>query len=317
MALIDDVYITVKAGNGGNGATVTKQIFGSKKTAPDGGNGGNGGNVYFKADRNVSDLSEFRYKKEIRGQDGIMGLRKDLDGANGKDVTLLVPFGTTITNENTKEYIELTSDLPFCVAYGGQGGMGNHDFNPSIQKFTKRVSEGAKGDEVRLHLVLNLIAEVGLVGLPNAGKSSLLKSLTNATPKIGNYPFTTLEPNLGVLDKKVVADIPGLIKGASKGKGLGISFLKHIKKTKILLHCLDSSEKDLMGIYEAVRKEFSEFDPGLLEKREIILLTKADLLDKKDLKKKIAVLSSLDRQILPVSIYDEKSLELVRKTLKV
>lgn len=316
MALVDDVHIVVKAGNGGNGATVTKQLFGSKKTAPDGGNGGNGGNIYFTADSNISDLSQFQYKKKITAQNGVNGLNKDLDGANAEHLYVKVPFGTTITDEKTGEFIELTTDKPFCVAYGGQGGMGNHDYKPELKNITPRIYEGSEGDERHLHLVLNLIADIGLVGLPNAGKSSLLKALTRAVPKIGNYPFTTLEPNLGAMGKTILADIPGLIEGASTGKGLGIQFLKHIKKTKILLHCIASDEPEILKVYQTVRDEFKTFDPSLLIKSELILLTKTDLIDEVELTKKIKKLQSTGKKVLSVSIYQPESLETLKKELE-
>lgn len=309
MALIDDVHITVKAGDGGNGGTAKKQMFGSKKTSPDGGNGGNGGNVYFKGDANISDLSEFQFKKFIKSNDGVNGLNKDLDGANGEEIIVLVPFGTTVRDEETGDWTEILTDEPFCVAYGGHGGMGNHDYKPELKRFTARVFEGEQGEERKLHLVLNLIADIGLVGLPNAGKSSILKALTKAVPKIGNYPFTTLEPNLGALGKIILADIPGLIEGASEGKGLGHQFLKHIKKTKVLLHCIDSSSENVMEIYETVRNEFGEFDKTLLEKQEIILLTKTDLVAKDVISNQIKKLEKSGKEILAVSIYDEKSLD--------
>lgn len=309
MALIDDVHITVKAGDGGNGGTAKKQMFGSKKTAPDGGNGGWGGNVYFKGDANVSDLSQFQFMKRIKAENGVNGLNKDLDGAKGEDVTVLVPFGTTVRDEDTGEWVEILSDLPFAVAHGGEGGMGNHDYKPELKKFESRKFEGEKGEDRKLHLVLNLIADIGLVGLPNAGKSSLLKALTNAVPKIGNYPFTTLEPNLGALGTIILADIPGLIEGASKGKGLGIQFLKHIKKTKVLLHCIDAAQEDVAEIYNTVRDEFGEFDKSLLEKEEVILLTKIDLVDKSVVDSKIKELKKLNKEVFAISIYDENSLE--------
>ncbi len=315
MALIDDVHIIVKAGDGGNGGTAKKQMFGSKKTAPDGGNGGRGGNIYFKGDTNISDLSQFQFKKRITAQNGVNGLNKDLDGAKGEDTTVLVPFGTTIRDEDSGEWVEILSDLPFAVAHGGEGGMGNHDYKPELQKFESRKFEGEKGEERRLHLVLNLIADVGLVGLPNAGKSSLLKALTNAVPKIGEYPFTTLEPNLGAFGKIIIADIPGLIEGASEGKGLGLTFLKHIKKTKILLHCIDANEEMVEKIYHTVRDEFGEFDRTLLDKPEIILLTKVDLLDKKNLDKKIKLLKKLKKPVYPISIYDENSLNALKDAI--
>lgn len=315
MALIDDVHIIVKAGDGGRGGTAKKQMFGSKKTAPDGGNGGRGGNIYFKGDTNISDLSQFQFKKKITAQNGVNGLNKDLDGAKGEDTTVLVPFGTTIRDEDSGEWVEILSDLPFAVAHGGEGGMGNHDYKPELQKFESRKFEGEKGEERRLHLVLNLIADVGLVGLPNAGKSSLLKALTNAVPKIGDYPFTTLEPNLGAFGKIIIADIPGLIEGASEGKGLGLTFLKHIKKTKILLHCIDANEEMVEKIYHTVRDEFGAFDKTLLDKPEIILLTKADLIDKKNLDKKIKLLKKLKKPVYPISIYDENSLNALKDAI--
>lgn len=315
MALIDDVHIEVMAGNGGNGGTAKKQMFGSKKTAPDGGNGGNGGNIYFKADQNVSDLSQFMFKKKIRGVDGINGLNKDLDGRNGDDITILVPFGTTITDEKNQDYVELITDLPFRVAKGGVGGLGNHDYKPELKNFEPRPREGGIGESRKVHLVLNLIADVGLVGLPNAGKSSLLKALTNAVPKVGDYPFTTLEPNLGAFGKTILADIPGLIEGASDGKGLGIQFLKHIKKTKVLLHCIDSTDENVLTTYKTVRNEFGEFDTSLLEKKEIILLTKTDLATPEQIAKKKEILLSTGKEIIPVSIYNKKSLEILGSTL--
>lgn len=312
MSLVDDVVITVKAGDGGNGGTATKKLYASKKTVPDGGNGGNGGNIYFKGSSNVSDLSEFRFKKKIVAKNGVSGLNKDLDGAKGEDTTVLVPFGTTITDVDSSEYVEILTDKPFCVAYGGRGGIGNHDYKINIGKLKSPKREGEKGEERRLHLVLNLIADVGLVGLPNAGKSSLLKALTNAAPKIGNYPFTTIEPNLGAMGKIILADIPGLIEGASEGKGLGTQFLKHIKKTKVLLHCIDSSEENILHAYQLVRDEFKSFDPQLLEKKEIILLTKKDLIDKKRLSWQEKLLKQTKREIFFVSIYDEKSLSTLK-----
>lgn len=308
MSLVDDVKITVKAGNGGNGASAKKQVFGSKKTVPDGGNGGNGGSVYFKGSSNVADLSEFQYKKTIKAENGVSGQHKDLDGANGNDIYVLVPFGTTVQDEETGEWTEILTEEPFCVAYGGHGGMGNHDYQPDLKKMTPRKAEGEKGEERKLHLVLNLIADVGLVGLPNAGKSSLLKKITKATPKVGNYPFTTLEPNLGALDNIIIADIPGLIAGASTGKGLGLTFLKHIKKTKVLFHCISSDEKDVLNSYETVRKEFEEFDKSLLEKKEIIVLTKKDLVNEKVLKKSKELFEKKGLNVIEVSIYDEISI---------
>lgn len=316
MAIVDDVKITVKAGDGGNGGTSKKQMFGSKKTAPDGGNGGFGGNIYFKGTSNLSDLSEFMFKKRIVAPDGVKGLNKDLDGAKGDDVTVLVPFGTTITDLDTTEWVEILTEEPFAVAHGGEGGMGNHDYKPELSNFKTRIYEGEKGEERSLHLVLNLIADVGLVGLPNAGKSSLLKALTNATPKVGSYPFTTLEPNLGAMGKTILADIPGLIEGASDGKGLGIQFLKHIQKTKVLLHCIDSTDAQIIKTYTTVREEFGNYNDSLLSKNEIILLTKTDLTTPEELAKQAKKFAKLHKKVLTVSIFDDESIQVLKDTLQ-
>ncbi len=315
MSLVDDVYITVVAGNGGHGATATKQLFGTKKTTPDGGNGGNGGNIYFIGDNNVSDLSEFKFKKKIKAPDGINGGNKDLDGANAPHIYVKVPFGTLITDIKTGNYVEILTDLPFCVAYGGHGGMGNHDYKPDLKKMTYRYQEGEKGDTRELHLVLNLIADVGLVGYPNAGKSSLLKALTNAVPKIGDYAFTTLEPNLGAMGKTIIADIPGLIEGASEGRGLGIQFLKHIKKTKILLHCISTENEDVVSAYEAVRSEFKKYDASLLTKKEIVLLTKTDLADNEEIEKQIEKLKKVNSEVVKISIYNEADIQKLKEKI--
>ncbi len=313
MALIDDIIIKVKAGRGGNGGRSHKVYYGSTKTHPDGGNGGRGGNVFFEGTTNLNDLSEFRFKKEIKAGDGEKGMNKDLDGKYGEDVTVLVPLGTTIIDMDTQETVEiLEENLPIKIARGGRGGIGNHDQKIVPGRITRTTIEGRPGEQKELHLILNLIADVGLVGLPNAGKSSLLTSLTKATPKIGNYPFTTLEPNLGTMDENkkrvVIADIPGLVEGASMGKGLGIQFLKHIQKTKVLLHMIDITTPDLMNTYQTIRKEFEDYDPSLLSKKEIILLTKIDLTDKDYIEKAIKKLEKTKKEILTVSIYDEKSL---------
>jgi GTP-binding protein len=316
MPLIDDVHIKVKAGNGGNGAKSIKQLYGSAKTVADGGNGGRGGNIYFEGTTNLSDLSEFRFKKEIKAQNGRNGMNKDLDGRKGENTIVLVPFGTKIIDEDSQESLEvLKKGERLIVAYGGQGGRGNHDYKIDLEHFKEREDVGEKGEERSLHLILNLIADIGLIGLPNAGKSSLLSSLTNATPKVGSYPFTTLEPNLGVMKGIVLADIPGLISGASKGKGLGMNFLKHIEKTKILLHCLDISDKDILNNYRTVRKELEEYSDKLLNKKEIVLLTKMDLIDEDFLKKQKKIISKYNKYILSVSIYDEKSLERLKKEI--
>ncbi|RJQ24764.1 Obg family GTPase CgtA [Candidatus Parcubacteria bacterium] len=329
MALVDDVKITIKAGNGGQGGKAFLSIPGSPKVYADGGDGGRGGNIYFQASNNVSDLSQFRFQKVIKGQDGEKGMNKNCTGKNGKDIFVLVPPGTKILDENTKEVFEiLDKKPPVLTARGGRAGEGSHNYKPDINNFQLQHEEGGKGEEKKLHLVLKLIADIGLIGFPNAGKSSLLEKLTNANPKIGDYAFTTLEPNLGAMPvrhvlqgnsgggKIIIADIPGLIEGASKGIGLGIQFLKHIEKTKILVHCIDSQEENPIKSYETVREEFREYSKSLLEKEEIILLTKIDLISEEKLKTQIKLLRKFKKKIMAISIYNEKSINELRITLK-
>jgi GTP-binding protein len=317
MALIDDIKIRVKGGNGGDGAKSFHINYGSMKRTPDGGNGGSGGNVYFKSSHNLSDLNEFRFKKVIEAKNGERGAYKNLYGKRGEDVTVLVPLGTTIIDTLTNDVFEIIQDGQMVlVAHGGRKGLGNHDFKVDIKNFRPRREMGETGEEKELHLILNLIADIGFIGLPNAGKSSLLKALTNATPKIGNYPFTTLEPNLGTMDTTVLADIPGLVEGAHEGKGLGIQFLKHIQKTKMLMHCIDVTSEDVLSSYETVLSEFADYDPTLLSKKEIILLTKTDLADETLIKAQIKKLKKTKHDILTVSIYDEESLLKLRERLK-
>lgn len=317
MALIDDVKIKVKAGNGGNGAKSFLAVTGTPKTYADGGNGGRGGSVYFQASSNISDLSQFRFTKVVAAKNGQNGMKKNLFGRKGEDTLILVPPGTQLINQATDEHIEIIElDVPVLIAKGGQGGQGNHDYKPDARRYMPQNEIGGIGEEKDLHLILNLIADIGLIGLPNAGKSSLLKTLTNATPKIGNYPFTTLEPNLGTIGKIILADIPGLIEGASLGKGLGIKFLKHIEKTKILMHCIDAQDTDILKTYETVRREFEEYSLTLLEKEEIILLTKKDLVTPEKLKEQISLLQKFKRKILPLSIYDEKSINMLKELIE-
>lgn len=314
MALVDDVKIKVIAGRGGEGGNSRSATYGTNKMRPDGGNGGRGGNVYFQASNNVSDLSQFRFQKEIKAEDGDRGMNKNLDGRKGEDIVVLVPQGTKIIDEEAGEVVEIEDiTTPILVAKGGRGGTGTHDYK-SFSGVTSR-ENGQSGEEKKLHLILSIIAQVGLIGLPNAGKSSLLSSLTNATPKIGSYPFTTIEPNLGAFGKIIIADIPGLIEGASEGRGLGTTFLKHIEKTKVLFHCLDVTNDGIEKTYKTVREEFKKHNSELLEKEEIILLTKIDLTDKEQVKNQIEKLSKLKRKILSVSIYDEPSLNKLKEII--
>jgi GTPase len=314
--LVDEATITIKAGKGGDGAATFRRTGQTPKGGPDGGNGGNGGSIYFIGTDDINALSEFRFKHEVKAEDGINGAKQNLYGRNGKDSYVKVPVGTRITDTKAKWVYEIEdTTTPFLAARGGAGGRGNNEFKSATNQAPKFAEKGTPGEQKILHLELRLIADIGLIGLPNAGKSSLLEALTNAHPKIGNYPFTTLEPNLGVMNEYVLADIPGLIEGASQGKGLGIKFLKHIEKTKLLLHCIDAATDEPLQAYETVRHEFVEFNPELLHKEELILLTKIDTVDENMLQQKIKALQKTGKPIIPVSVLDENSLDNLKKKL--
>lgn len=313
--LVDTVKITIKAGDGGRGASTFARTK-TGKGGPDGGKGGNGGSIYFLGDNNTYDLQQFRYQKVVTAKNGVNGQRSNLYGKNAPDITILVPIGTQIRDENSGSIYEITdAETPVLLAHGGLGGRGNFEFRSSTNQIPRYFERGRAGEEKELFLDLRLIAEIGLAGLPNAGKSSLLSVLTNATPAIGDYPFTTVTPNIGMLGRHPIADIPGLIEGASSGKGLGITFLKHIEKTKLLIHCVDITQEDPERTYETVRKEFREFSPDLLTKPEIVLLTKIDLVDEKIIKHYKKLFKDKGLLVLTCSIYDEKSIESLKKTL--
>lgn len=315
--MVDEVIIQVKAGNGGDGAATFLRNALTAKGGPNGGNGGNGGNVFLLGSHNISDLQTFRYKKKWSAEDGIKGAHNNLFGRNGEDLIIEVPLGSRITNIVTQETMDITKpNEKVLVAIGGKGGRGNNEFK-SAQNQTPTYKEfGEKGEEKEFKIELLLIAEIGLIGLPNAGKSSLLESLTNASPKVGAYPFTTLEPNLGVMDNIILADIPGLIEGASQGKGLGTKFLKHIKRTKFLLHCIESVNENPLETYNTVRKEFEEYGSEISEKPEIVLITKSDLVSPEKLEEIKEKLKSIKKEILHVSIYNFEELKELEKSLK-
>lgn len=314
--LVDNVTLIVKAGNGGNGAVSFLSNSHVTKGGPDGGNGGNGGNIYFQGSNNITDLREFRFKKKITADNGIPGKKKKLFGKNADHKTIYVPLGTIITDLDTKTVYEIVGMNPILVAKGGTGGRGNDAFKSATNQAPRTAEQGTLGEEKRLHIELKLIADIGLIGSPNAGKSSLLAVLTNAEPKIGDYPFTTLEPNIGMLGTHPVADIPGLIEGASKGRGLGVTFLKHIEKTKILLHCLDVTDKNIEKTYEMVRKEFREYNEMLLDKPEVILLTKIDLTDEQTIQKQKEIFEKKGKQVIMCSIYQPENIQALRQILE-
>jgi GTP-binding protein len=326
--LVDNINLIVKAGNGGDGAATFLRNGMTAKGGPDGGNGGNGGNIYFQGSTNINDLREFRYKKIVTAGNGIPGKNKKLFGKNAKHLTIYLPLGTRVTDMDSGKIIEIINTTMFILAArGGKGGRGNTEFKSATCQAPRYAEKGTLGEEKKLFLELRLIADVGLIGLPNAGKSSLLSVLTNANPKIGAYPFTTLEPNIGMLrlqpkspagsfKQYAIADIPGLIEGASKGKGLGVEFLKHIEKTKVLVHCIDSSLENVRKAYLTIRNELEQHNSLLLEKPEIVLLTKIDLANEETIKKNVKILEKKGNKVLSVSIYKPKTMNLLKKELE-
>ncbi len=311
--LTDEVDITIAAGHGGAG----KISFGVKKySGPDGGNGGRGGDVYIKVSRELTLLNQFSAKSDIVGIDGQPGDKQKKSGKNGEDIEITLPIGTVITNIETGEQTELLSTTErFLIAKGGLGGRGNFEFRSSTNTTPRHAQPGLPGEIKKLHLDLKMIADFGLIGLPNAGKSSLLNELTKANVKVADYPFTTLEANLGALDGHIIADIPGLIEGASSGKGLGIKFLKHIERVELLLHCISVESNDFERDYKIIRKELRSYNSQLLKKPEIILITKTDLIPETDLKEKIKQIKKLNSKTIKVSVYDFDSLEELKDTL--
>lgn len=290
--IIDEAKINIKAGKGGNGGVYFRHEKYVAKGGPDGGDGGDGGNVYIIASRHIDDLTEFVRQRRFEAEDGGDGMRQKMYGKKGKDLILRVPLGTQIF-ENNDLILDMTDDeQKILIAKGGNGGWGNCHFATSIKQTPQWAKDGLPGEKKKIRMELKMIADVGLVGLPNAGKSTLLSVISNARPKVADYPFTTLEPNLGAIrteDKTiVVADIPGLIEGASQGKGLGHRFLKHIERTKILLHLIDCSSEDPLKDFKMINAELKEFSTILANKKQKVVLTKKELLNEEDLKKVIS-----------------------------
>ena len=290
MKFLDQVKIYIKAGNGGNGSPSFRREKFIEFGGPDGGDGGKGGSIILKSERNLNTLIDYRFQQHHKAERGGDGAGKNRTGKNGKDLILKIPTGTQVFEEDnsTLLYDFKKENEEFIVASGGKGGLGNTKFKSSTNRAPKKFTKGTLGEEYVVWLQLKTIADIGIIGLPNAGKSSLLASITSATPKIANYRFTTLNPNLGVAmydDKEItLADIPGLIEGAHTGIGLGIKFLKHIERCKTLLHLIDITEEDLEKTYRQVKKELEKYSKELLKKKEIIVLNKTDLVDKKKIK---------------------------------
>jgi GTP-binding protein len=285
---IDQATITVKAGRGGNGVVSFRREKFIPKGGPDGGNGGNGGSIILRADRHLTTLMDFRYKRNYAAPSGDHGKGARKTGKTGEDIVVRVPTGTLVTDNETGEVLADLVDHgdEIIVARGGKGGRGNSEFATSTNQAPRKAEHGTAGEERVINLELKLIADVGLVGFPNAGKSTLISRISAAKPKIADYPFTTLLPNLGIVrfgefQSFVVADLPGLIEGAHTGKGLGIQFLRHIERTRVLVYLIDCTNNDIRAVYETLRNELQSFNPELVAKPQLVAVSKMDLADER------------------------------------
>ena len=322
MKFLDQVKIFVKAGDGGSGSPSFRREKFIEFGGPDGGDGGKGGSVILKSERNLNTLIDYRYQQHFKAERGGDGSGKNKTGKGGKNLVLKVPIGTQVFEEDNKTVIFdfKKENEEFIIANGGKGGFGNTRFKSSTNRAPKKFTKGVNGEEYWIWLQLKTIADIGIIGLPNAGKSSLLASLTSANPKIANYKFTTLNPNLGVAmydDKEItLADIPGLIEGAHTGTGLGIKFLKHIERCKTLLHLIDITEEDLVKSYKQVRNELKKYSKDLLKKEELVVFNKVDLIAKDQINKKISIFKKkVDKNVLSMSTIDKKTVSNIKSKL--
>ena len=322
MKFLDQAKIYIKAGNGGSGSASFRREKFVEYGGPDGGDGGDGGSIIFEAEINLNTLIDFRYAQHFRAENGYIGTKRKRTGAGGKDLIIKVPVGTQIYEEdnNTLIYDFTKNKEKYLVATGGNHGLGNVRFKSSTNRAPTKKTNGKVGEEFWVWLQLKVIADVGIIGMPNAGKSSLLAAITRARPKIANYPFTTIDPNLGVSyydDKEVtLADIPGLVEGAHEGTGLGDKFLRHIERCKMLLHLIDLTEDKLADNYLKVRSELSKYDKILTKKKEIIVFNKSDLVDKKEIEKKLKIFKAkIKKKYEIISVVADKNLVNLRKIL--
>jgi GTP-binding protein len=311
--LVDKINLIFKGGNGGHG----KMSFRRNQKGPDGGNGGRGGDLYVRAVNNIYLLNKYEDKMLFQAERGQPGADNQRSGHAGADLDVPLPVGSVVTNRKTGRLIcELNKvGERFLICKGGVGGIGNWELRSEENTTPMETVPAGKGTTQDVVINLKLIAHYGLIGLPNAGKSSLLNELTNANAKTANYQFTTLEPNLGDLFGKIIADIPGLIEGASEGKGLGIEFLKHIEKVKTLIHCVSAENENMQSAYNTVRAELTKFNEELIKKPEIILLTKTDTVNPEELSQKSKALKKFSDDVLEVSIHDYESIQKLKKEL--
>ncbi len=310
MAFVDEIQLYLKAGKGGDGVERWLHEKYKEFMGPCGGNGGRGGDMYLEAVRDITILENYKGEKEFRAENGEPGGYRSREGKNGEDFILKVPVGTVATNLSTDQKYSLdTEGEKVCILRGGKGGFGNEYFKSSRNTTPRETTPGKKGEQADFLIEVQLIADVGFIGFPSAGKSSLLNSLTNAQSKIGAYDFTTLEPHLGTLHGYVLADLPGLIEGASKGKGLGYKFLRHVRKTRMLVHLISVEREDVLESYHVIRKELEGFDEDLIKKDEIILLSKIDEVSEKVVQEKIAQLEKTGKVVKTISVLDDQKIK--------
>jgi len=322
MKFLDQTKIYIEAGDGGSGSASFRREKFIEFGGPDGGDGGRGGSIFFIADRNLNTLIDFRYQQHFKAEKGQDGKGKKKTGKSGQDLILKVPVGTQIFEEDNNTLIEdlIRSEQKTVAANGGKGGLGNVRFKSSTNRAPRKKTDGSKGESFWLWLQLKVIADIGIVGMPNSGKSSLLSMLTKAKPKIANYPFTTINPNLGVANYNnreiTLADIPGLIEGAHKGIGLGSKFLRHIERCKSILHLIDITNENVLESYFKIRKELSKYSNKLIKKREIIVLNKVDMISENEINKKINTFENeLKKKIYIISALKNKGLKTLKKIL--
>lgn len=312
--LVDDMTIRLTAGNGGAGRSAFTHV--KLSLGPSGGDGGHGGNIYLEGVADIGALAQLVNKNEIKAENGKEGGSSFTDGRRGADTILKVPIGTMVTHLDTGYREEIRSvGERILAAGGGRGGRGNYKFRSATNTSPRQFERGTAGDSVMYRLELRLIADVGLIGLPNAGKSSLLNELTEAKAKIANYPFTTLEPNLGSYYGTIIADIPGLVEGASGGKGLGVKFLRHIERTDTFFHLISCESDDVVRDYRTIRQELERYNPSLAEKREVVFLSKCDTVTPERLAEEVKQLKKIKVAATPFSLLEPESLEPIRKIL--
>ncbi len=313
---VDELTVNIKPGKGGDGIVAWRHEKGKEFMGPGGGNGGNGGDVYIRAVSDIGRLARYRNIKYFQAEDGLPGRNFGMTGRNGEDLVLELPVGSVVKNKKTGAVVSLdAADQIQKILEGGKGGMGNESFKSSRNTTPKEFTLGKDGDEAEFFIEVQLVVDGGIIGLPNAGKSSLLNTITRSHAKVGDFPFTTIEPNLGNFFGKILADIPGLIEGASEGKGLGHTFLRHIRRTRALIHCISAENESPVDAYKTILRELEAFDSTVAQKPQIILLTKVDSVPEEIKIKHIKELKQFSPNVFPVSILDDDSVKRVSDTL--